>query len=135
MRHFERLDHVSIDTETHIISLTTTEDVHSKATMAMRREGAYLVVSASYGPLEISLRLRLEEFTHVLERIQPVSGLQTTRQVGTGQASLALGAQTSGELILRPTIVADATGHFSFNLLLSTDARQSLYNWLEIKDE
>jgi len=133
MRHFERLDQVSVDPQTGIISLTTTRDVHSKPIVAMRHEGGYVVISASYGPLEISLRPRLEELARVLVRLQPVEGLQTTRQVGTGQAFLALGSQASGELILRPTIVADATGHLSFNLLLSTAAREALYEWLPVE--
>lgn len=135
MRHFELLDHVSIDTKTGIINLTTAREVHSKPIVAMRHEGGYVVISASYGPLEISLRPRLEELTRVLGRLQPVEGLQTTRQVGTGQAFLALGSQTGGELILRPTIVADATGHLSFNLLLTVPVRQALYEWMPVEGD
>jgi hypothetical protein len=134
MRHFELLDHVSVNAQTGIITLTTARDVHSRPIVAMRHEGGYVVISASYGPLEISLRPRMEELTRVLARLQPVEGLQTTRQVGTGQAFLALGSQTNGELILRPTIVADATGHLSFNLMLSTAAREALYKWLPVEE-
>ncbi|MBZ0275600.1 MAG: hypothetical protein K8I60_05625 [Anaerolineae bacterium] len=135
MRYFELLDQVTIDPESGIIHLTTGRDVHSKPSLAMRREGGYVAISAGYGPLEIALRPRLEELARVLGRLQPVDGLQTTRQVGTGQAYLALGLRASGELIMRPTIVADATGHMSFNLLLTAALRQTLNEWLPAERE
>jgi hypothetical protein len=99
----------------------------------MRREGDYITISASYGVLEIALRPRYHELTRVLSRLQPVEGLQTTRQVGTGQAFLALGLKPDGTLLMRPTLVADATGHMSFNLALSDPVRQALYTWLPIE--
>jgi hypothetical protein len=43
-----------------------------------------------------------------------------------------MGISPDGALMLRPTIVADATGHFSLNLVLTPDARQRLYTWLKI---
>jgi hypothetical protein len=130
MRNFQTLDQVTIDEETGIIHLSMREDSGMRPRAAMRREGSYVAISVSYGPLEIAMRPRLYELARVLSRLKPVQGLQTTRQVGTGQAFLAMGLQTDGTLILRPTIVADATGHLCVNLLLTDEVRQALYNWL-----
>jgi hypothetical protein len=63
-----------------------------------------------------------------------VNGLRTTRQVGTGQAYLALGLQDDGTLVMRPTIVADATGHICLNLLLTSETREAIMDWLSVKD-
>ena len=68
-----------------------------------------------------------------LSALRPVAGLNTTRQIGTGQAYLSLGLNDAGVLLVRPTIVADATGHVSFNLRLSSDARAQLYEWLGVQ--
>lgn len=135
MRNFELLDHATVDSDSGVISLTTKEAAAGSPVLAMRREGSYIVISASYGPLEVALRPRLDEFTRVLQRLQPVEGLNTTRQVGTGQAFLALGLKPDGVLLLRPTLVADATGLLAVNLALSSDARQTLYNWLAVEPD
>lgn len=135
MRNFELLDQATVDRDSGVITLATKAAAAGSPVLAMRREGSYLVISASYGPLEVALRPRLDEFARVLQRLQPVEGLNTTRQVGTGQAFLALGLKPDGELLLRPTLVADATGHLAFNLALSNEARQALYGWLEIEPE
>jgi hypothetical protein len=66
--------------------------------------------------------------------LSPVAGLQTTRQVGTGQAYLSLGLQSDGSLLIRPTIVADATGHLGVNLVLTDAVRQALYDWLPVDE-
>ena len=135
MRNFELLDEAEVDNETGVISLSHHQEVAGSPILAMRREGSYIVISASYGPLEVALRPRFEELTRVLVKLQPVEGLNTTRQIGTGQAFLALGLQPSGVLLLRPALVADATGHLAFNLALSDSARQALYAWLAIEPE
>ncbi|RMF80963.1 MAG: hypothetical protein D6737_06470, partial [Chloroflexi bacterium] len=122
MRNFETLDHVEINEQSGIISISAKDNVMCPH-LAMRREGGYVAISASYGPIEIALRPRFQELARVLGRLQPVEGLQTTRQVGTGQSYVALGLQPSGILIMRPTIVADATGHLSFNIFLTDDVR------------
>jgi hypothetical protein len=132
MRNFELLDTVTIDADSGVITLASQTDTPSHPVVALRREGGYISLSASYGPLEIALRPRFQELSRVLARLQPVEGLQTTRQVGTGQAYLAVGLRPDGVLLLRPTIVADATGHLGFNLSLSDDARKKLFEWLPV---
>jgi hypothetical protein len=135
MRNFELLDQVSVDTDSGVITITTKNDSSGNPVVALRREGGYIALSASYGPLEIALRPRFQELSRVLARLQPVEGLQTTRQVGTGQAYLAVGLKPDGVLLLRPTIVADATGHMGFNLALSDAVRQALFEWLPVGAE
>ncbi len=131
MRNFQPLDRFQVDTDTDMIQLGHT-DSDNEPTLAMRREGIYVTISASFGPLEIALRPRYEDLVRTLSRLQVVEGLHTTRQVGTGQAYLAMGVTTAGELLLRPTIVADATGHLSLNLEVSVEARKALYDWLKV---
>lgn len=132
MRNFQTLDKITVDPQSDILTLSVSTDSDHSPVLAMRREGAYTVISASYGPLEIALRPRLEELARMLGRLQPVEGLQTTRQVGTGQAYLALGLRRDGTLIMRPTIAVDATGHLSMNLALTPHIRQGFYEWLPV---
>jgi hypothetical protein len=89
-----------------------------------------MAISVRYGPVELALRPRYEELTRLLARLQPVEGLQTTRQVGSSNAFLAIGLRGDGSLVMRPTIAADATGQFSFNFMLSPEVRQTLFDWL-----
>src|SRR6188474_1426971 len=105
MRNFELLDQVSIDADSGVITITPKNDQSAHPVVALRREGGYIALSASYGPLEIALRPRFQELSRVLARLQPVEGLQTTRQIGTGQAYLAVGLKPDGVLLMRPTIV------------------------------
>lgn len=130
MRHFQLLDTVTVDDSTGIIQLAGPDEHQSH--IAMRQEGEYLTLSASYGPIEIALRLRHESLTWTLSHLQSVEGLQTSRQVGTGQAYLAVGLKPDKGLVLRPTIVGDASGHISFNLEVSPEACAALYKWLSI---
>jgi len=132
MRNFETLDSVTIESSSGIIHIGTQSNAPGMPRIAMRREGSYVAISASYGPLEIAMRPRFVELARILSRLRPVQGLQTTRQVGTGQAYLSLGLQADGMLVMRPTIVADATGHLCFNLLLSSQTRQQLFDWLPV---
>ncbi len=134
MRNFQLLDTMSEDKTSGIITFTTTYDATARPTLAMRREGGYIAISASYGPFEIALRPRFQELSRVLARLQPVEGLQTTRQIGTGQAYLAVGLRADGMLLLRPTIVADATGHIGFNLILNQESRSALFEWLPVTE-
>jgi hypothetical protein len=133
MRKFMELDKATVDANTGIIYLEVTHASEAQPMVFMRREGDYITIAATYGVLEIALRPRYHELTRVLSRLQPVEGLQTTRQVGTGQAFLALGLRPDGLLLMRPTLVADATGHMSFNLALSDAARKTLFTWLPIE--
>src|SRR5215468_7160627 len=132
MRNFEMLSQYTIDAATGVITFADHQENEGRPIVAMRREGGYIALSASYGPFEIALRPRFQELSRVLARLQPVEGLQTTRQIGTGQAYLAVGLKPDGVLLLRPTIVADATGHMGFNLLLSDSARKAFFEWLPV---
>lgn len=131
MRHFQVLDHIAVDSDSGVLLLTT--QAAEPAQLALRREGAYVAISASFGPLEIALRPRYEDLARLLARLQPVEGLQTTRQVGTSQAYLAIGLRADGALVLRPTIVADATGYFTLNLSLAANIRRAFYEWLGVE--
>ena len=135
MRHFSTLDQVTINEQAGVISIAASQDTTFHVMLSMRREGGYVSISVSSGPLEMALRPRSQELARVLERLVPVSGLQTTRQVGTGQAYLAIGLREDGTLVLRPTIVADATGLMCFNLLIPDAARKTLYDWLPVEME
>jgi len=132
MRQFQTLDKMTVDAESGILYITTEHDSGTYPMIAMRREGVYIAISASYGPLEIALRPRAEELARLLARLQPVKGLQTTRQIGTVNAYLAVGLRVDETLVMRPTLVADATGHLSFNLALSPAVRQGLFDWLPV---
>jgi len=132
MRNYESLDHVVVEDQTGIIYLTQTGESGTHPRVSLRREGSYIAISASYGPLEIAMRLRYEDLHRLLTRLQPVAGLQTTRQIGTGEAYISLGLQKDGQLVLRPTIVGNATGHMCLNLILTDDTRSTLYSWLNI---
>ncbi len=132
MRNFQILDGAKANSETDTIELFFTNAEEEQPRLALRREGAYVTISASYGPLEIALRPRYEDLVRTLSRLTVVDGLSTTRQVGTGQAYLAMGLTSNDNLLLRPTIVADATGHLSLNIEVARNARQTLYNWLNV---
>jgi len=130
MRNFQLLDVVTFDSRAGSIQFTTEEPLIAKPVLTVQHEGGYVAFSASYGPLEIALRPRFQELSRVLGRLHPVEGLQTTRHVGTAQAYLAVGLKPDGILLLRPTVVGDATGHVAFNLALSSDARKAFFEWL-----
>lgn len=130
MRNFQLLDVVTFDNHVGLIQFTSEEPLVAKPVITMQREGGYVVFSASYGPLEIAVRPRFQELARVLGRLNAVEGLQTTRQVGTAQTYLAVGLKPDGLLLLRPTVVGDATGHISMNFALSSAARQALFEWL-----
>ena len=132
MRNFQTLDDCRIDPETDSLELFFTNAAPEHPRLAMRREGIYVTISASYGPLEIALRPRYDDVVRTLGRLAVVEGLHTTRQVGTAQAYLAMGLTSDGNLLLRPTIVADATGHLSFNIQITPKVRIALYEWLKV---
>lgn len=133
MRNFQKLDKVTINQDAGTILMDTSSATEDNSLLIMQREGEYLAISASHGPFEIALRPRYQDLTRAFGRLQRIEGLQTTtRQVGTAQAYLAVGLAANGVLILRPTIVADATGHLSFNLILTDEVRRQLFEWLGI---
>jgi hypothetical protein len=135
MRNFVTLDEVSLNEDAGVIFFTASQPSELKPNLSMRREGGYVSISISSGPLELALRPRYADLSRVLGGLRPVNGLQTTRQVGTGQAYLALGLHENGNLIVRPTLVADATGLLCFNLLLPSMSRQKLFKWLSVEME
>jgi hypothetical protein len=134
MRYFEMLDQIDVDAESGVVTLSKHSAHEEHPQLSLRREGAYIAIAARYGPLEVALRPRYEELVRVLARLQPVEGLQTTRQVGTSQAYLAAGLRSDGSLLLRATIVADAAGHFSFNLGLTPEVCRALFEWIPVDD-
>lgn len=135
MRNFQILDTVNIDSDTGIFHLSASTAAAPEMQLSLRREGDYVAISASYGPVEIALRPRCADLTRTLARLKPIEGLQSTRQLGTSQAYIAFGLKQNDELVVRPTIVADATGHIAFNLSVSSDARAKLYEWLGVVAE
>jgi hypothetical protein len=130
MRTYQTLSTLQHDAATGIVHINADDD--SAARISMRREGEYIAISASHGPIEIALRLRLADLTRGLTHLQPVDGLQASRQVGSGDAFIGMGLQTDGTLLMRPTITADATGYLCFNLAITPAARAELYTWLAI---
>lgn len=134
MRNFQTLDSATVDAQNGSLELFLSTADDDQPRLAMRREGAYVTISASYGPLEIAMRPRYEDLTRSLGRLSVVEGLHTTRQVGTGQAYLAIGLLGDNSLLIRLTIVADATGHLSLNMMLTSDARARLFNWLGVEE-
>lgn len=137
MKQYSTLDTMNLDSESGVLQFTSSQTAGAapQPQLTMRREGAYMAIAASYGPLEIALRPSHEELARLLGRLQPVQGLQTTRIVGTSQAYLAIGLRADGTLVLRPTIVADATGHFSLHLTLTPDVREHFFAWLPVERE
>jgi hypothetical protein len=132
MRNFQTLDTCRHDVQSDSIEIYSSKEEHDQPRLALHREGIYVTISASYGPLEIALRPRYEDLIRTLSRLAAVEGLHTTREVGTGQSYLAMGLTPDEALLLRPTIVSDATGHFSINLKVTNDARKQLWDWLKV---
>ncbi len=132
MRNFQNLDTARENLDSNSLELFLKNAASEQPQLALRREGAYVTISASYGPLEIAMRPRYEDLARTLSRLSVVEGLHTTRQVGTGQAYLAMGLTPENHLLLRLTIVADATGHLSLNLDVASEARAKLFEWLDI---
>lgn len=135
MRNFHTLDTPVLDGEAGLLSFHSSVEAPFKPQLTLRKEGTYVALSVSHGPIEVALRPRTDELRRVLGRLYPVEGLQTTRQAGTGEAYIALGLQTDGKLLMRPTLVSDATGHMCFNLTLTDQARKALFDWLGVVKE
>lgn len=132
MRNYQILDVATID-EDNILSLTNSQEDINQPSFTMSREGAFIGSSTSIGPLEVAIRFRYQDFTRRLSHLHPVPGLAVTRQVGSANSYLSLGLTQDEKLVLRPTIVADAGGHISFNLVCTAEVRQAILNWLEIE--
>lgn len=100
--------------------------------LVARREDDYVVLTTSSGPIAITLRLRADELERTLRHPAASSEQATARQVGSSQAYLAIGRREDGDILLRPTLVADATGEISFNLLVTANVREDLFRWLQV---
>ncbi|MFO7321884.1 MAG: hypothetical protein DIU68_009140 [Chloroflexota bacterium] len=133
MRNYEILTTVEIDQHTGLLTMTASRESPPVSQLAMRREGDYVVISASYGPIEIALRPRYEMLRRTFARLQPIGGLQTTREIGTTHAYLSVGLRADHSLLLRPTLVGDASGHLCLNFELTSEVREALFRWLEIE--
>lgn len=132
MRFYQKLDKVTHDESDDTLLIACGEAAECLPQLWFGREGMYVSLSATYGPLEISLRLRQEDLVNSLGQLRPTERLTVMRMVGTGQAHLELGLSSTGELLLRTAIVADATGHFAMNLVATPAVRDQLYKWLHM---
>lgn len=135
MRFYQRLDHVSHDKSDDTLLITCTQGAEHKPALWIGREGMYVGVSATYGPLEVALRPHQRDLQMSLAELRPTARLSAMRVVGTGQANLELGLSNEGELLFRVTIVADATGYLAMNMVLTSEVRQALLAWLAIADD
>jgi hypothetical protein len=109
MREFSILDITESNDETGVIQIKTQGAAVGAPRLSMRREGGYVSIAVTAGPVEVALRPRFPDLTRVLGRLRPVAAL-----------------------VVRPTIVADATGHLCFNLLVTSEAREALFTWLDV---
>lgn len=134
MRNYQILDKAVLEPD-NVLRLTTAQENPDQPILAMSREGSFVSISASFGPLELALRLQYSELVRRLKNLYPVPGLATTRQVGTGNSYMALGLTKDNRLVMRPSIVADASGHITFNLVASTEVYQTLRKWLDVDSE
>ncbi|MEO0563641.1 MAG: hypothetical protein AAF125_16160 [Chloroflexota bacterium] len=132
MRQFRTLFRVDEDADAGVLYISGEKGTHDYPSLMVSREGSYVPISVSYGPIELALRLTYDDLAQALTRLQPVDGLQTTRQVGSANAYLAMGLRSDGVLLMRPTMVGDASGHMSVNLALPSEVRESLMRWLGI---
>lgn len=135
MRSYRQLDQVRHDESNDTLLFLCAQEGDSSPALWIGREGMYVSISATYGPLEIALRPRLRDLKTSLAQLRPTERLSVMRMVGTGQANIELGLSQEGELLFRPTLVADATGHLAVNLVLTSQARQELFAWLGIAQE
>jgi hypothetical protein len=132
MRVVHKLDRVVPDDTGDALLIQCSEGPDCQPVLALGREGIYVNISASYGPLEVALRPRLRDLAGSLAQLRPAERLSATHMVGTSQAQIELGLSRNGELLFRPVIVADATGYLAVTLILTTEARARLFEWLGV---
>ncbi len=130
MRNYQVLDSAVVEKD-NVLRLSTTDENPENPGLAMSREGAFLSLSASFGPLEIALRLQHADVARRLKDLHPVPGLATTRQIGTANSYIGLGLTSQNRLVMRPTIVGDASGRVTLNLVTSADVYQTILKWLD----
>ncbi len=129
MRNYQILDTVIVETNT--LQFSNSEENPEHPWLTMSREGKFLTFSASFGPIEIALRLRFENFQRRILQLHAIPGLATTHQVGTANSYIAIGLTTDEQIVLRPTVVTDASGHLTFNLVGTNDIYKTLLSWLD----
>ena len=129
MRHYQSLDTFKLEGNT--VYLTSSGDDPVEAMAVMMREGERVAISISIGPLELGLRPRYEELQRAVASLKPVPGLSTTRHVGSEVAYMDLGLTEDRRLVMRPSLVSDASGHLSINLLVTPEAFEKLAAWLK----
>lgn len=134
MRNYQILDTAHVDSN-GTLQLTNSEENPEKPCLSMSREGAFISLSASFGPLEVALRLRYEDLAWRLEQLQPVPGLAITRQIGTVNSYFAVGLTEDRRIVMRPTLVTDAHGHLSFNLVGTAEVYKAILKWLSSTPE
>ena len=132
MRVYHKLDRAVPGQTGDSLLIQCSEGPDCQPELQLGREGLYVSISACYGPLQVALRPHLRDLTSSLAQLRPVEPLSATRVFGTGQAQIELGQSTNGELLFRMVIVADATGHLAVNMVLTSDARASLFEWLGV---
>ncbi len=132
MRVYQTLDQVSHDKDNDTLLITLSGKHDGKPLVWIGREGMYISISVIAGSLEIALRPRLRDLAASLSQLRPTERLSAMRMVGTGHANIELGLADSGELLFRPTIIADATGYFAVNIVLAAPVREALFAWLGI---
>ena len=74
--------------------------------------------------------MRYDDLVRQMTGLTPSPSMATTRQVGSGQAFMGLGLTQDGRLIMRPSLVSDATGHVTINLAASGEVYQKVTEWL-----
>src|SRR5690606_9142458 len=129
MRNLQTLSTAAIDSATGVISFTSEDETALHPVVSMRQEGAYAAISASFGPHEIALQPSHSELVGNLRHLQPNDGLITTSQIGFANCVAGLGLSTDGRIILRPTMVGDATGDFGITFLQKDVATAVLCRW------
>lgn len=132
MRVYYKLDRVVPGETGDSLLIRCSESPDCQPVLWLGREGPYISISASYGPLEVALRPHLRDLTSSLAQLRPAERLSATRMFGTGQAQIELGLSREGELLFRTVIVADATGHLAVNMILTPGARARLFEWLGV---
>lgn len=134
MRNYQILDSSTIDQD-NVLLLSPAEDNPEKPTLSMSHEGAFISLSASFGPLEIALRIRQNDLRRRLEQLYPVPGLATTHQIGSVNSYIAIGLTKDSRLVMRPTVVADASGRVTFNLVTIPALYETIVKWVGTETE
>jgi len=133
MRHYQKLDNVTFDESTNTLLITNAEANSEGPNLWFGREGMYISISAHYGPMEIALRPRQRDLITSLSQLKATERLSVMRLVEPARLIWDSAFSTRGELLLRATIVADATGQFAMNMILTSGAREKLLKWLEVE--